>query len=83
MPGVAGLRTVMSNHGAKNIGHPNSVFGVTEGNQLWEELRDIALRVSPSFLLNVTLNEAKQITGVFAGDLLQAHKVGYEFVRKS
>ena len=83
MPGVAGLRTVMSNHCAKNIGHPNSVFGVTEGNQLWEELREIALRVGPSFLLNVTLNESKQITGVFAGDLLQAHKVGYEFVRKS
>lgn len=83
MPGVAGLRTVMSNHGAKNIGHPNSVFGVTEGNQLWEELREIALRVGPSFLLNVTLNESKEITGVFAGDLLEAHKVGYEFVRKS
>ena len=83
MPGVAGLRTVMSNHGAHNIGHPNSVFGVTEGNQLWEELRDIALRVGSSFLLNVTLNESKEITGVFAGDLLQAHKVGYEFVRKS
>ena len=83
MPGVAGLRTVMSNHGAINIGHPKSVFGVTEGNQLWEELRDIALRVGPSFLLNVTLNESKEITGVFAGDLLQAHKVGYEFVRIS
>jgi nickel-dependent lactate racemase len=83
MPGVAGLRTVMSNHGAHNIGHPNSAFGITEGNQLWEELRDIALRVGPSFLINVTLNEQKKITNVFAGDLVQAHKVGIEFVRKS
>jgi len=57
MPGVAGLATVMSNHGPRNIGHPNAAFGVTEGNPLWEELRDIALRVGPSFLLNVTLNE--------------------------
>lgn len=83
MPGCAGLETVMSNHGERNIGHPNSTFGVTEGNELWEELRDIALRVGPSFLLNVTLNEGRQITGVFAGDILKAHKVGYEFVRRS
>ncbi len=83
MPGCAGLETVMSNHGAKNIGNPKSTFGVTEGNPLWEELRDIALRVGKSFLFNVTLNEQREITGVFAGDILQAHKVGFEFVRKS
>jgi len=83
MPGCAGLETVMSNHGAKNIGDPRAAFGITEGNPLWEELRDIALRVGPSFLLNVSLNEQKQITGVFAGDLLVAHKTGCEFVRRS
>src|SRR3989454_429157 len=83
MPGVAGLKTVMSNHGAKNIGDPRAAFGITEGNPLWEEVRGIALRVGPSFLFNVTLNEQRQITGVFAGDLLGAHKVGCEFVRHS
>jgi nickel-dependent lactate racemase len=83
MPGVAGLETVMSNHGEQNIGDPRSTFGVTEGNPLWEELRDIALRAGPSFLINVTLNETRQITGVFAGDLIKAHKEGYEFVRQS
>lgn len=83
MPGTAGLQTVMSNHGAKNIGDPNATFGITDGNPLWEELRDIALRVGPSFLLNVTLNEERQVTGVFAGDILRAHKVGTEFVRRS
>jgi lactate racemase len=83
MPGVAGLRTVMSNHGARNIGDARSTFGVTTGNPLWEELRDIALRVGPSFLLNVSLNEQRQITGVFAGDIIAAHKVGCEFVRQS
>jgi len=83
VPGVAGLKTVLSNHGARNIGDSNSTFGVTEGNPLWEDLRDIALRAGQSFLLNVSLNEQRQITGVFAGDIIAAHKVGYEFVRKS
>ena len=83
MPGVAGLRTVMSNHGVHHISSPKATFGVNAGNPLWEELRDIALRAGPSFLLNVTLNEQRQITNVFAGDLLQAHKTGTEFVRAS
>jgi nickel-dependent lactate racemase len=83
MPGVAGLRTVMSNHGVENIGDRRSTFGVTEGNPIWEEMRDIALRVGPSFLLNVALNERREITGVFAGELIAAHRVGIEFVRAS
>jgi nickel-dependent lactate racemase len=83
MPGVAGLETVMSNHGAHHISDPNAAFGITEGNPIWEEMRDIALRVGDSFLINVTLNEERGITGVFAGDLLKAHRAGTEFVRST
>jgi nickel-dependent lactate racemase len=83
MPGCAGMESVMSNHGARNIGDPKSAFGITEGNPIWEEMRDIALRIGPSFLLNVSLNDHRQITGAFAGDLLKAHKEGIEFVRSS
>jgi lactate racemase len=83
MPGVAGLKTVMGNHCAKHLAHPSATFGLTEGNPLWEEMRDIALSAGRSFLLNVTLNEQRQLTGVFAGDLVAAHKAGCEFVRQS
>lgn len=81
MPGVAGLKTIMSNHGAANIGSPQATFGINEGNPIWEEMMEIALRVGPSFLLNVSLNEEKRITGWFAGDLRAAHRRGREFVR--
>ncbi len=83
MPGVAALKTVQSNHGAHNIGDRRATFGMTEGNPIWEEMRDIALRVGPSFLINVALNEQRAITGIFAGDLVPAHKAGIEFVRAS
>jgi lactate racemase len=83
MPGVAALRTVQSNHGAHHIVDPRATFGITEGNPIWEEMRDIALRIGPSFLLNVALNEHREITGVFAGDLVGAHRAGCEFVRAS
>jgi lactate racemase len=39
--------------------------------------------VGPSFLVNVALNESREITGVFAGDLLKAHRAGCEFVRRT
>ncbi len=81
LPGCAGLRTVMANHRPANLAHPNATFGITEGNPLWEELRDAARRVGPGFLLNVALNERREITGVFAGDLEAAHRAGCEFVR--
>lgn len=83
MPGCAALETVMSSHDAHNIGNPRSTFGITVGNPIWDEIREVALRVGTSFLLNVTLNESRAITGVFAGDLIEAHRTGYEFVRKS
>jgi nickel-dependent lactate racemase len=83
MPGVAHLQTVMSNHRARNISDANAVFGVTAGNPIWEEMRDLAWRAGPSFLLNVALDDERRITGIFAGDLMAAHQVGIEFVRRS
>lgn len=83
MPGCAGLETTMSNHGAHNIGDPKAAFGITNGNPIWDEIKTIALRTGPAFLLNVTLNEKREITGAFAGDIIEAHRTGYEFVRQS
>lgn len=83
MPGVAALRTVQGNHGVLNIGDPRAAFGILEGNPIWEEMRDIALRVGPSFLVNVTLDDARRLTGVFAGHLIEAHRAGTDFVRAS
>lgn len=83
MPGMAGQKTVLGNHDARMIGNPNSTWGVTEGNPIFEEARSIALQTNPTFLVNVTLNRDKAITGVFAGELAQAHDAGIAFVRET
>ena len=80
LPGIAGQRCVLENHGAEMIGHPRATWGVTEGNPIWEEMCEVALMTSPTFLLNVSLNRDKRITGVFGGDLLGAHAEGTRFV---
>jgi nickel-dependent lactate racemase len=74
MPGIAGAKAIMANHDARMIGHPKATWCVTDGNPIFEEMRDIALKSEPSFTVNVTLDEEKRITGVFAGELVAAHE---------
>lgn len=91
VPGLPGERSVLGNHDAGMIGHPKATWGVTEacpelgrrGNPIWEEMWEMAAKTEPTFLLNVTLNKNKEITGVFAGDVWQAHAAGTAFARES
>ncbi len=83
LPALAGFESVESNHNATMIGHPKATFGITQGNPIWEEMLEIALMVPRLFILNVTLNAARQITGVFAGDLRAAHQEGVDFVHQT
>ena len=83
MPGMALLSTVMQNHSVKNLDSLKATWGVTSGNPLWEEVREAAAMTDPTFLLNITLNRKKRITGVFAGDFEQAHREGCAFVKQT
>ena len=81
LPSIAGAESVLTNHGYEMIAHPQATWGVTAGNPIWEEMREAALMTQPTFLLNVSLNARREITGVFAGDMLAAHAAGCDFVR--
>ena len=83
LPSLAGKESVYSNHGLEMIAHPQAAWGITEGNPIWEEMREVALRTNPTFLLNVALNTSQEITAVFAGDMLAAHALGCEYVRQN
>jgi len=83
LPGLSGAESVLTNHSRDMIAHPQATWGITEGNPIWEEMREMALRTDPTFLLNVALNAQGWITGVFAGDMLAAHAAGCAFVRES
>ncbi|MBE7473064.1 MAG: nickel-dependent lactate racemase [Anaerolineae bacterium] len=82
LPALAGAESVLTNHGREMIAHPQATWGITTGNPIWEEMREVALRTNPTFLLNVTLNNRREITGVFAGEMLAAHAAGCAFVRE-
>jgi nickel-dependent lactate racemase len=83
MPGMAGQQTVLKNHAARMIRHPKAVWGMTWGNPVWEEIREVACGIDRTFLVNVSLNRDKRITGIFVGDLDAAYAAGTDFVRKT
>lgn len=83
LPSLAGAESVFTNHGIEMIAHPKATWAVIEGNPIWEEMYEVALRTHPTFLLNVSLNVNQEITGVFAGDMLSAYKKGCAFVKEN
>jgi nickel-dependent lactate racemase len=83
MPGMAYAETIRYNHSIAHLEDPQARWGITGGNPIWEEVMEAAEFAGPSFLLNVTLNRDKEITGVFAGDLRKAHQKGCEFARET
>jgi nickel-dependent lactate racemase len=83
LPGVADAEAILDNHGPEMIAEPGATWAVTEGNPIWEEMLGVALSTAPDFLLNVTLNQEREITGVFTGDLLAAYRAGVAFARQT
>ncbi len=83
LPGIAGIDTILDNHSGQMLADPRATWATTEGNLVWEEMMAVARATDPTFLLNVTLNQGREITGVFAGDVLRAHQDGVTFVRET
>jgi nickel-dependent lactate racemase len=73
-PGLAGIQTVMILHDAPRIAHPLATWGVTEGNPIQTDVREIARMIPVDFTLDVTLNRDQKITAAFAGDILAQHQ---------
>lgn len=81
LPGIAGERTILLNHSAPMLNQPTACWGITQGNPVWEEMREAARLARPTFVLNVTLNARREITGVYAGALEPAHAQGVDASR--
>lgn len=80
MPGICGAETVKVLHGPDAIANGKSAEGVVDGNPLHEEMLYVAEKAGVDFIVNVTLNEERAITGVFAGGLDEAHREGVRFM---
>jgi nickel-dependent lactate racemase len=82
-PGCAGEATIKALHSPLILEDPHCREGSIEGNPLHQELIEIAGMAGHDFMVNVSLDASRRITGLFAGEPLAAHGAGVEFVRKS
>ncbi len=82
LPGISGRETILVNHSAVFIDHPKTQSGTLEGNIFHRDMEDAAKQVNLQFILNVTLDEHKNIIGAFAGHPQKAFAEGVKFVEK-
>jgi lactate racemase len=81
-PGVFGRNSAYVNHGYRMIADPRARAGVLDGNPIHEDMVEQARMARLNFIVNVLLNSEKEITAVFAGDLVQAHRAGCDAARE-
>lgn len=76
LPGVCSLETMKVMHGYRMIQHPLCTVGRLDDNPFHQIALKLARRVGVDFLVNVTINSDREMTGVYAGDLNDAHRAG-------
>ena len=79
-PGLAAQETIKVLHSPKFMREPLATEGSIAGNPLHAELLEIARMARHDFILDVTLTQEREISGVFAGGPVKAHAAGVEFV---
>jgi nickel-dependent lactate racemase len=82
LPGISSVKTLEFMHGPEMVAHPLTRYGVLEGNPFHEAGLAIMAQAGADFIVNVTLDTSKQLTGVFAGHPVQAHLAGVEFLSR-
>lgn len=78
LPGIVTLETMKHMHGYRMIQLDTTYNGRLKGNPFHEAGVEIARQIGVDFISNVTLNEKREITGVFSGDLEAAHEMACE-----
>jgi nickel-dependent lactate racemase len=80
LPGVVGRETIRRNHAMvlrEGVG-----LAKIEGSPISEEMSEAAAKAGIDFLLNVVINDKKQIVKIVAGDLEKAFLEGVEACNK-
>lgn len=78
MPGVASFNSIVMNHSL--MLQPGAEPGKITGNPVREDIEEASSMGKLDFIINVILNEEKEIVKVVAGDPIKAHRAGIPVV---
>lgn len=82
-PGLAAQETIKVIHSPRFMREPMATEGSIEDNPLHAELLEIAAMARHDFMLDVTLTQEREISGVFTGDPVKAHAAGVKFLEST
>ena len=80
--GLLHIKQLVANHSGDFIDSDKSRTGNLDQHPIHEDMLYAARTANLAFIVNVVLDGEKHIIGSFAGDMVEAHKVGCEFVRE-
>jgi nickel-dependent lactate racemase len=72
LPGVAAFKSIQQNHSLMLL--YGSEPGIANGNPVREDLEEASKKTNFKFIVNVILNDKKEIVKVVAGDCIKAHR---------
>lgn len=78
MPGVSTPEAIQANHAKMTL--PESVAGNIYNNPVRQDLEEAMEYISLDFIVNVILDENKEIIHSVAGDFIKAHRKGCELL---
>src|SRR6267378_622876 len=81
-PGVAHRDTITTFHSERFMSHPRADNCVLEGNPLHEEQLAIAAMLGPVFSMDVVIDEARRLSFVSFGEVVQSHALAVAFVER-
>ena len=78
MPGVSTREAIQANH--SRMIRETACAGRLEGNPVREDIEEAAAMVGVDYIVNVVLDEHKEIIRAVAGDVTEAHRAGCAFL---
>ena len=88
LPGLSSVKTIRQSHlwaMGRTLGsgsNPNAASGITAGNEVHEDMMEIAELVRPDFIVNTVPNLEGEIAGVFAGHWSLAWEEAVRLIEK-
>jgi len=82
-PAIADLDAIKHYHRAQVIADPLSTWGVLANNPTQRQVRANGALLPVDFLINVTQNRRREITGFFCGEVIAAHDAGCAFAKQT
>jgi len=81
LPGLAGLDAITHTHKSVLMGLSGKLRQI-EGNRFRERIEAVAKTVGVDYSIQLVVNGNRQIAGVFAGDIISAHRASVQYAEK-